>query len=94
VHCHRTQQEIAGMMGVSRQSISKLVTMMVRQGVLRRRGVQVCVSDYLKLIAFMEEDEPIAPDWRNVMLMRHEVLVKHRSDRAGARSPSRHVRMQ
>jgi CRP-like cAMP-binding protein len=82
-----TQQEIAGMMGVSRQSISKLMTMMVRHGVLRRRGAQVCVTDYLKLLAFMEEDEPIAADWRDAMLMRHEVLVKHRGEMAEAKAP-------
>ena len=89
-----TQQEIASMMGVSRQSISKLMTLMARQGVLSRQGAQVCVNNYLKLLAFMEEDEPIAADWRNVMLMRHESLVKHRSDKAAsARAAAAPVRV-
>lgn len=84
-----TQEEIAAMMGVSRQSVSATMRSMVREGVLVRRGQQFRVADYEKLLAMMEEDEPTAPDWRAAMLARHELLCAHR---AAARQAAGKVR--
>ncbi len=86
-----TQEEIADMMGVSRQSVNELMTAMAREGVLKRSGSQFCVADYLKLLAIIEEDEGAPPEWRAILIARHEALAAKRSVSKPHRSDGRGI---
>jgi len=58
-----TQDEIAAMVGHSRQRVNGVMREMEKEGILRRRGRIVEVADYLLLKEVLEEDEPLPPEW-------------------------------
>jgi CRP/FNR family cyclic AMP-dependent transcriptional regulator len=59
-----TQDELAAMLHTSRQTVNQLMKTMEREGVLKREGNRLRIVNFLKLLAIMEEDEPIHPAWR------------------------------
>jgi CRP/FNR family transcriptional regulator, cyclic AMP receptor protein len=63
-----TQDELAAMLHTSRQTVNQLMKAMEREGVLKREGKHLRIVDFLKLLAIMEEDEPIHPAWREQMV--------------------------
>jgi CRP-like cAMP-binding protein len=63
-----TQDELAAMLHTSRQTVNQLMKAMERQGVLKREGNRLRIVNFLKLLAIMEEDEPIYPAWRDQII--------------------------
>jgi CRP/FNR family cyclic AMP-dependent transcriptional regulator len=59
-----TQDELAAMLHTTRQTTNQLMKAMEREGVLKREGAHLRIVNFLKLLAIMEEDEPIHPAWR------------------------------
>jgi CRP/FNR family cyclic AMP-dependent transcriptional regulator len=59
-----TQDELAAMLHLTRQTTNQLMKAMERDGVLKRDGNRLRIVNFLKLLAIMEEDEPIHPAWR------------------------------
>jgi CRP-like cAMP-binding protein len=59
-----TQDELAAILFSTRQTVNQMMKAMEREGVLRREGNRLRIVDFLKLLAVMEEDEPIHPAWR------------------------------
>ena len=70
-----TQDELAAMMAASRQTVNRLMKGLERDGVLKRRGALVEIVNFRRLLAVMEEDEPIPPLWRAQILAWHERLA-------------------
>ncbi len=60
-----TQDELAAMLHLTRQTTNQLMKSMERDGVLTRDGNRLRIVNFLKLLAIMEEDEPIHPAWRD-----------------------------
>ncbi|HEX3675678.1 MAG TPA: Crp/Fnr family transcriptional regulator [Rhizomicrobium sp.] len=60
-----TQDELAAMLHTSRQTVNQLMKAMEREGVLKREGNRLRIVNFLKLLAIMEEDEPVHPAWRD-----------------------------
>ncbi len=67
-----TQDELAAMLSMSRQTVNRLMKEMERDGILVRRGRNIRVTNFLRLLAIMEEDEPIHPVWRAQIVAWHE----------------------
>jgi len=63
-----TQDELAAMLHTSRQTVNQLMKAMEREGVLKREGNRLRIVNFLKLLAIMEEDEPIYPPWREQII--------------------------
>lgn len=63
-----TQDELAAMLFSARQTVNRLMKAMEREGVLRREGNRLRIVDFLKLLAVIEEDEPVHPAWREQIL--------------------------
>jgi CRP/FNR family transcriptional regulator, cyclic AMP receptor protein len=63
-----TQDELAAMLHTSRQTVNQLMKAMEREGVLKREGNRLRIVNFLKLLAIMEEDEPIHPAWRDQII--------------------------
>ena len=70
-----TQDELAAMIAASRQTVNRLMKGLERDGVLKRRGALVEIVNFRRLLAVMEEDEPIPPLWRAQILAWHERLM-------------------
>jgi CRP-like cAMP-binding protein len=63
-----TQEELAAMLSTTRQTVNQLMKAMEREGVLVRESNRLRIIDFLKLLAIMEEDEPIFPVWREQII--------------------------
>jgi CRP/FNR family transcriptional regulator, cyclic AMP receptor protein len=63
-----TQDELAAMLHTSRQTVNQLMKTMEREGVLKRDGNRLRIVNFLKLLAIMEEDEPVHPAWREQII--------------------------
>jgi CRP/FNR family transcriptional regulator len=59
-----TQDELAAILFSARQTVNRMMKAMEREGVLQREGNRLRIVDFLKLLAVMEENEPIHPAWR------------------------------
>lgn len=81
-----TQDELAAMLHLTRQTTNQLMKALERDGVLKRDGNRLRIVNFLKLLAIMEEDEPIHPAWREQILAWHEKLKA--ASRAKIDSPS------
>jgi len=83
-----TQDELAAMLFCSRQSVNQMMKAMEREGVLRREGNQLRIVSFLKLLAIMEEDEPIHPLWREQIVAWDAKLRAAETERDGRRRGS------
>jgi CRP/FNR family transcriptional regulator, cyclic AMP receptor protein len=63
-----TQEELADMLSVSRQSLNRTLGPFLRNGILARDGNGVRVVSFKRLLAIMEQNEPLAEYWRNEIL--------------------------
>jgi CRP/FNR family transcriptional regulator, cyclic AMP receptor protein len=70
-----TQEEMAAMLGITRQTVNKVMKQMERDGILVRQGNFIRVVNFRSLLAAMEEDEPIYPAWREQIIAWHEKLA-------------------
>ena len=62
-----TQDELAGMIGRSRQRVNEVMRAMEKEGMLRRRGRMIEITDFMLLKQALEEDEPLPPAWGAVL---------------------------
>jgi CRP-like cAMP-binding protein len=76
-----TQDELAAMIGVSRQTLNRLIAPLLREKIVERRANVVRVASFRKLLAIIEEDDQIPEEWRQELLSWDE----HAND-AGARN--------
>lgn len=63
-----TQEEIASMVGVSRQTLNRALQPFLHQGIVAYDGDTIRVVSFRRLIPFMEENEPLPEIWRNEVL--------------------------
>ncbi|HWA88867.1 MAG TPA: Crp/Fnr family transcriptional regulator [Rhizomicrobium sp.] len=63
-----TQDELASMTGVARQTLNRALQTFVQEGVVVRDGDAIKVANFKKLLAHMEETEPLHEIWRNEIL--------------------------
>ena len=71
---HITQDELAAMIGVSRQTINGELAPLIREGIVVREGNSLRVAKFKELLAVMEEDEPLPTLLRAVVLSWDEKL--------------------
>jgi CRP-like cAMP-binding protein len=69
-----TQDELAAMIHTTRQTVNRIMKEMERKGVLVREGNRLRIVNFLKLLAVMEEDEPIYHTWRAQIIAWHDKL--------------------
>jgi CRP/FNR family cyclic AMP-dependent transcriptional regulator len=69
-----TQDELAAMLGVARQTINRLMTPFLRDKILERKGNAVRVVSFKRLLAIIEEDEQVPEQWRAELLSWDEHL--------------------
>ncbi|HEY1629665.1 MAG TPA: Crp/Fnr family transcriptional regulator [Rhizomicrobium sp.] len=69
-----TQDELAAMLHTARQTVNRMMKEMERNGVLLREGNRLRIVNFLKLLAVMEEDEPIYSAWRAQIVAWHEKM--------------------
>jgi len=75
-----TQDELASMLGVARQTINRLMAPLLRDNIVVRDGDSIRVVDFKGLLAIMEEDEPLPPEWRAEILGWDEKLREARQE--------------
>jgi CRP/FNR family transcriptional regulator, cyclic AMP receptor protein len=63
-----SQNEIADMLGLSRQTLNRAVVGLIREGVIARKDNTLQVVDFQALLAVMEETEPVHEIWRSEIL--------------------------
>lgn len=68
-----SQEDVAGILGVTRQQINKEITWFIREGILERHYRGVVIADIGKLLAVINSEEPL-----NEFL--HQVLLPAPSD--------------
>lgn len=61
-----TQDELASMIGYSRQKVNNVMKDMEAEGILRRHGRQTEITNYLMLMEVLEEAGPMNPMWRSL----------------------------
>ena len=71
-----TQDELAAMLGVARQTLNRTLALFFRQGIVVRDGEQIHVASFRKLLPYMEENEPLIDVWRAEVLSWDEWLKK------------------
>jgi len=76
-----TQDELASMMGVARQTLNRTIGTFVRDGIVECRGNGIHVINFKALLDVIEESEPLTPEWRNVVLSWDEILQHRRAAR-------------
>lgn len=77
-----TQDELAAMLGISRQTLNRALGPFLRSGIVVRDGDMIRVVNFRKLLAVMEENEKLPEIWRNEILSWDEHL---RADKADAK---------
>jgi CRP-like cAMP-binding protein len=80
-----TQDELAAMLNIARQTVNRLMKEMERNGVLVREGNRLRIVNFLKLLAVMEEDEPIYQTWRAQIIAWHALLQAMDEKKAAAK---------
>ncbi|HWA92323.1 MAG TPA: Crp/Fnr family transcriptional regulator [Rhizomicrobium sp.] len=63
-----SQDEIGAMLGLSRQTVNKLMTPLLRDGILERNGHSVRVASFKRLLEIIEEDEQLPESYRTELL--------------------------
>jgi CRP/FNR family cyclic AMP-dependent transcriptional regulator len=63
-----TQDELASMLGVARQTLNRAMRPFLQNGIVAREGDVIRVVDFRRLLAIMEENEPLLPAWRAEIL--------------------------
>jgi CRP/FNR family transcriptional regulator, cyclic AMP receptor protein len=63
-----SQSEIAAMLGISRQTVNRVMSDFQRRKIIARDEDTVRVIDFKALLAVMEEDEVLPPEWRAEIL--------------------------
>jgi hypothetical protein len=64
-----TQDEIAAMFGVARQTINRTMAEFLRKKIVVREGADsVRVIDFRKLVEVLEAEDPVPPEWRSELL--------------------------
>ncbi len=61
-----TQEEMAAILGCSRQKINVIMRQMEHDGLIRRDGRLVRIADYMGLLELIERDDPVEPDFRKM----------------------------
>lgn len=72
-----TQDELAAMLGIARQTVNRLMRQMTHDGIIAREGRETRVLDFDRLLAIVEEDGPMPDVVRNDYLdihMRSELM--------------------
>jgi len=59
-----TQEELAATLGVARQTLNRALQLFLQEGIVVRDGDAIRVVNFRKLLAYMEENEPLYQDWR------------------------------
>lgn len=72
------QDELAAMLGIARQTVNRALQPFLQEGIVVRDGDAIRVVNFRKLLPYMEENEPLYPDWRAEILTWDERL--RRSD--------------
>jgi CRP/FNR family transcriptional regulator, cyclic AMP receptor protein len=71
-----TQDELAAMLGVARQTLNRTLAPFLRQGIVVRDGEQIRIASFRALLPYMEENEPLPDVWRAQILNWDEHLRK------------------
>lgn len=66
-----TQDELAAMLGIARQTVNRLMRQMTHDGIIVREGRETRVLDFKRLLAIVEEDGPMPDVVRNDYLDIH-----------------------
>lgn len=61
-----TQDELASMIGYSRQKVNSIMKAMEEEGILRRHGRLTEITNYLQLANVLEEEGALNPLWRDL----------------------------
>lgn len=80
-----TQDELAAMIHTARQTVNRVMKEMERNSVLLREGNRLRIVNFLKLLAVMEEDEPIYHTWRAQIIGWHALLQAMDEKKAAAK---------
>lgn len=83
-----TQDEIAAMLGVARQTVNRLMTPFLREKILERKGNAVRVVSFKRLLAIIEEDEQVPEQWRAELLSWDEHVRETRAKDRAAEQPA------
>jgi CRP-like cAMP-binding protein len=95
-----TQDEMASMLGVARQTLNRTIGSFIRDKIVVRSGDAVRIVDFRALLAVMEESEPLPSAWRAEILSWDKKLqlskkgenFKSVPEKATAGSPARKLR--
>lgn len=69
-----TQDELAAMFGVSRQTLNRAISPFLRSGIVLRDGDRIRVVNFRKLLSIIEENERLPDAWRVEILSWDERL--------------------
>ncbi len=68
-----SQSELAAMLGLARQTVNRAMGEFQRDRIVARDAEAIRVISFKGLLAAMEEDEPLPPDWRAEILSWDEI---------------------
>lgn len=85
------QDELASMLGLARQTLNRALQPFLQDGIVVRQGDAIRVVNFKKLLARMEEDEPLSDIWRDEILSWDERL--RQSDPGIAKLAARDARL-
>ncbi|MGD1934357.1 MAG: Crp/Fnr family transcriptional regulator [Candidatus Phaeomarinobacter sp.] len=74
-----TQDELASMIGYSRQKVNNVMKEMEAEGILQRKGRMTEILNYLSLMKVLEEAGPLNPDWHALAQSWQEQLDPRRT---------------
>jgi CRP-like cAMP-binding protein len=86
-----TQEELADMLSVSRQFLNRTLVPFLRNGILARDGEGIRVVSFKRLLAIMEQNEPLAESWRNEILSWDERIRANAPEQRPPSQPSQTV---
>lgn len=70
-----TQEEMATILGCSRQKINLIMKQMEHDGLIQRDGRRVRIIDYMGLLELIELDDPVDPSFRKLFEVWQEQLL-------------------
>ncbi|HEY2070345.1 MAG TPA: Crp/Fnr family transcriptional regulator [Rhizomicrobium sp.] len=79
-----TQDELAAMMGVARQTVNRAMMSFLQNNIVARDGEAIRVVNFKKLLAIMEEIEPLPEEWRIEILSWDERARRERKNASPA----------
>jgi CRP-like cAMP-binding protein len=86
-----TQEELADMLSVSRQFLNRTLGPFLRNGILARDGEGIRVVSFKRLLAIMEQNEPLAESWRSEILSWDERIRANALEQRPQSQPSQTV---